>query len=202
MSNGISAWLKRSPRPYWRDHRGLWTLLACVLFIAWRATSVRQLPAEPELLDEGMHVVRRVVDGDTLLLASGARVRLQGIDTPETVREGFAVEAWGPEASRFTKDFIARAENHVRLTFGLERKDRHDRFLAFVWHDEQMLNEELVRAGLARARLDYRYSGLMKRRLEKAQNEARRAGRGLWSKPQGAGPITGYNLEAGGRAAQ
>jgi len=44
-----------------------------------------------------------------------------------------------------------------------------------------MLNEELVRAGLAHARLDYRYSGTMKRRLADAQDEARAAGRGLWS---------------------
>ena len=112
---------------------------------------------------------------------SGARVRLQGIDTPETVREGFAVETWGPQASQFTKDFIDRADNRVRLTFSLERKDRHDRFLAFVWDGEVMLNEELVRAGLAHARLDYRYSGSMKSRLARAQDEARRAGRGLWS---------------------
>jgi micrococcal nuclease len=144
--------------------------------------AVEHPQAGPELLEEGMHEVRRVVDGDTLLLTSGARVRLQGIDTPETVREGFDVEAWGPEASRFAKEFIASADNRVRLTFGLERKDRHDRFLAFVWHGERMLNEELVRAGFAHARLDYRYSGLMKRRLQRAQAEARRAGRGLWSR--------------------
>jgi micrococcal nuclease len=202
MSNGISAWLKRSPRAYRRDHRGLLILVACALAIVLRATTDRESPAEPELLEEGMHAVRRVVDGDTLLLASGARVRLQGIDTPETVREGFAVEAWGPEASRFTKDFIAAADSQVRLTFGLERKDRHDRFLAFVWHGERMLNEELVRAGLARARLDYRYSGLMKRRLEKAQDEARRARRGLWSTSKGTRPISVEDLEPVGSVTQ
>jgi micrococcal nuclease len=173
--------MKRSPRPYRREPRALLLLFVCALVVIWRMLAVEQVPAGPELLEEGIHEVRRVVDGDTLLMTSGARVRLQGIDTPETVREGFAVEVWGAEASRFTQDFIREADNRVRLTFGLERKDRHDRFLAFVWHDERMLNEELVRAGLAHARLDYRYSGLMKRRLERAQDEARRAGRGLWS---------------------
>jgi endonuclease YncB( thermonuclease family) len=44
-----------------------------------------------------------------------------------------------------------------------------------------MLNEELVRAGLAHARLDYHNGSIMKRRLAKAQDEAQRAGRGLWS---------------------
>jgi micrococcal nuclease len=167
----------------------------CVLIIVWRVVALNSGPAAPEVLAEGIHEVGRVVDGDTLLLASGARVRLQGIDTPETVREGHAVENWGPQASQFTKDFVECADQRVRLTFSLERKDRYDRFLAFVWDGEVMLNEELVRAGLAHARLDYRYSGPMKRRLATAQNEARRAGRGLWSDQGGRqkGEVGGQN---------
>jgi micrococcal nuclease len=171
--------MNRTSRRYWRDHRAVLLWLPLLLWLLWRLQHSTGGAAPPELLDEGIHQVRRVVDGDTLLLESGARVRLQGIDTPETVREDFPVEAWGPEASRFTKNFIRDAENRVRLTFSLERKDRHDRFLAFVWHDDLMLNEELVRSGLAHARLDYRYSGLMKRRLATAQEEARKAGRGM-----------------------
>jgi micrococcal nuclease len=157
----------------------LW--FACIGLVLWRFQAFDGGRPGPELLAEGIHLVRRVVDGDTLLLASGARVRLQGIDTPETVAQDRPVERWGPEASQFTKDFIQRAGRRVRLTFSLERKDRHDRFLAFVWDGNVMLNEELVRAGLANARLDYRYSGPMKRRLAAAQDDARRAGRGIWS---------------------
>jgi micrococcal nuclease len=170
------------PRRYWHEHRGaaLWFLL--FLLAIWRAYSAAA-PASPERLDEGIHEVRRAVDGDTLLLASGARVRLQGVNTPETVKPNYPVEPWGPEASQFTKDFIEKAGHRVRLTFSLERKDRYDRFLAFVWNGEVMLNEELIRAGLAYARRDYRYSEAMKRRFTQAQEEARRAGRGIWSDP-------------------
>ena len=171
----------RRPRPYRREPRALILLSAIALLIAWRVVALNGTTSAPELLEEGIHEVRRVVDGDTLLLETGARVRLQGIDTPETVHDRQAVEPWGPEASRFTKHFIERANRRVRLTFSLERKDRHDRFLAFVWDGETMLNEELVRAGLAHARLDYHYGTPMKRRFAKAQEEARRAGRGLWS---------------------
>ena len=128
-----------------------------------------------------MHTVRRVVDGDTLLLASGDRVRLQGIDAPESVRPEHPVEPWGPEASAFAKQFVDEAGGQVRLTFGNERIDRYDRFLAFVWRGERMLNEELVRAGLARARLDYHYSGPMKTRLQRAEQDAQDARRGIWS---------------------
>jgi micrococcal nuclease len=182
-SKGVVSAVKSPPRRYWYDHRGAIVWIICLLLVAWRAYESSQDSDAPALLEEGIHEVGRVVDGDTLLMASGARVRLQGINSPETVREDYPVEAWGPEASQFTSDFVERANNHVRLTFGLERKDRYDRFLAFVWNGDVMLNEELVRAGLARARLEYRYSGLMKRRLAEAQDEARTAGRGIWSSP-------------------
>jgi micrococcal nuclease len=131
------------------------------------------------------------------LLASGARIRLQGVNTPETVKPDSPVEPWGPEASQFTKNFIEKAGHLVRLTFSLERKDRYDRFLAFVWDGDVMLNEELVRAGLAHARRDYRYSETMKRRFTQAQEEARRAGRGIWSNPsteQQSAPIVDAKL--------
>ena len=172
--------LKRPPRRYWHEHRGAAVWLICLLIVAWRGYSAHR-PAAPERLDEGTYEVRRAVDGDTLLLASGARVRLQGINTPETVAPDRPVEAWGAEASQFTKDFIEKADHRVRLTFSLERKDRYDRFLAFVWNGDVMLNEELLRAGLARARRDYRYSETMKRRFTRVQDEAKRAGRGIWS---------------------
>lgn len=170
------------PRRYWREPRGLLMWLVGLAIILWRVfTPSEDQPPAPAVLNEGMHQVRRVVDGDTLLLESGARVRLQGIDAPETVREDWPVEPWGPEASAFTKGFITDANRRVRLTFSVERKDRHDRYLAFVWDGDVMLNEELVRAGLANARMDYRYSGSMKRRLATAEKEARAAKRGIWS---------------------
>jgi len=173
--------VQKPPRRYWHEPRALALWLLCLLLVLWRVYHASVVDAAPELLEEGIYEVRRVIDGDTLLLSSGARLRLQGIDTPETVREDYPIEAWGPEARKFTSDFVDRAGRRVRLTFGLERKDRHERFLAFVWHGDAMLNEELVRAGLAHAWLGYRYSGTMKRRLERAQDEARRAGRGIWS---------------------
>jgi micrococcal nuclease len=173
--------MKRMPRPYWREPRALLFWILCTLLVVWRIVAVDFAPSGTQRLEEGIHQVRRVVDGDTLLLTTGARVRLQGIDTPETVREGYAVEAWGKQASQFTTDFVNRADRRVRLTFSLERQDRHGRFLAFVWHEDALLNEQLVREGLAHARLDYRYSGTMKHRLANAQDEARRAGRGIWS---------------------
>ncbi|HEX5471653.1 MAG TPA: hypothetical protein VFW73_07185, partial [Lacipirellulaceae bacterium] len=75
---------KRPPRRYWNEHRGAALWLFCLLFVIWRAYS-GGVHRVPERLGEGIQEVRRVIDGDTILLASGARVRLQGINTPETV---------------------------------------------------------------------------------------------------------------------
>ncbi len=151
---------------------------ALVLVRFWRQQAN---PPPPEMLAEGSHTVRRVVDGDTLLLADRARVRLIGADTPETVKPGCPVEPWGPEATEFTRRFVAAAGGSVRLQFDRQRIDRYGRFLAYVWVGDRMLNEELIRAGLATARTEFRYSESMKRRFLRAQEEARSGGRGIWS---------------------
>jgi len=133
----------------------------------------------PESLEEGSYSVERVVDGDTLLLTNQARIRLLGVDTPETVKPNHPVEPWGPEATQFTKDFVSAGK--IQLQFDKERVDRYGRFLAYVWVDDKMLNEELVLAGLAHYSPGFRYSDSMKKRFDKAQQSAQKSGRGLWS---------------------
>jgi micrococcal nuclease len=173
--------LTRPGRPYWRDLRSVWSVIALVVVIAARWFTASPSHQGPESLDGGVHEVRRVVDGDTLLLENGARIRLEGIDTPETVKENTPIQPWGPEASQFTKEFVERAKGRVKLTFPLERRDQYNRFLAFVWNGDELLNDELVRAGLAHAKLGYNYSSAMKRRFADAQKEAQREERGIWS---------------------
>jgi micrococcal nuclease len=133
----------------------------------------------PEMFEAETQRVERVVDGDTLLLANRARVRLIGIDTPETVKPDTPPQPWGAEATAFTKQFVAGGT--VRLEFDRERVDQYDRFLAYVYVDEAMLNEELLRAGLARMEPQYRYDEAMKRRFRKAEDEARVDKLGIWS---------------------
>ncbi|MBN2474160.1 MAG: thermonuclease family protein [Pirellulales bacterium] len=137
-------------------------------------------PAPPESLKPGTYQVKRVIDGDTLLLGNGARVRLIGADTPETVRPNYPVEPWGPEATQFTRDFVAGGR--IRLQLDGPPKDKYDRFLAHVWVGDRMLEEELLRAGLANAATQYRYSAAMKARFVAAEAEARSARRGIWSR--------------------
>ena len=141
-------------------------------------------------LKEGVYTVERVVDGDTLLLSNGIRVRLMGVDTPETVKPNSEVEPFGPEATEFTKQAIAQNDNRVYIRLDCDRFDKYGRNLAFVYLGESdgsdiyFLNEELVRAGLAKAIMTFNYSMSIKRRLYKAQKEAIVNRRGIWSLPE------------------
>ncbi|MEM8946173.1 MAG: thermonuclease family protein [Planctomycetota bacterium] len=137
-------------------------------------------------LAAGEYDVERVIDGDTIVLASNQlRVRLQGIDTPETVKPNAQVEAWGDEASAYTTKFVADAGWRVRLEIDGEPVDRYGRHLAFVWSGTRLLNEELVARGLARAKTNFDFSQGLKQRLRRAQADASNSERGLW-RPQTA----------------
>lgn len=133
-------------------------------------------------LSTGEYAVQRVIDGDTIVLVqNNLRVRLQGIDTPEMVRENTPVEPWGPEASDYTKQFIADSNWRVQIVIDGEPVDRYGRHLAFVWHDGRLLNEELVQQGLAKAKTAFDFSQPMKERLRQAQLQAQAAQLGIWN---------------------
>ncbi len=152
-------------------------LLIVLLLLAGRWWT--RPPEAPPVAESGDAVVQRVVDGDTLLLADGNRVRLLGVDTPETKHPELAVQPFGPEASEFTRQRVEGKQ--VRLQFDKEREDRHGRILAYVYFGDSMLNEELIRAGMGRAITHFPFSPAMKRRFRQAEDEAKRARRGIWS---------------------
>jgi micrococcal nuclease len=130
-------------------------------------------------VDAGPRTVERVVDGDTLIVEGNVRVRLIGVNAPESVKPEHPVEPWGPEAAEFTRKFLASGP--VRLSFDRERVDQYGRQLAYVWVGQRLLNEELLREGLARWEPNYHYQEPMKRRLRQAQKDAKAAHRGIWS---------------------
>lgn len=145
---------------------------------AWQAFFAehdRPVPLEPGAIAH----VQRVVDGDTLLLSDHTRIRLLGVDTPETKKPDTPIQPFGPEASEFTRAHVEG--RRVRLEFDKERHDKYGRVLAYVYLDDWFLNEELIRAGLGRAITHHPYSEAMKRRFRVAERDARRQRLGLWS---------------------
>lgn len=95
-------------------------------------------------------VVHKVIDGDTIEVSRGERVRLIGIDTPETHDPNRPAGCFGIEASRFTASVLAPG-TPVRLVGDAEQRDRYGRLLAYVYRraDGLFVNAELLRRGYA-----------------------------------------------------
>ncbi|TRY27962.1 nuclease [Brevibacillus sp. LEMMJ03] len=133
---------------------------------------------QPRPNGEMTAVVKRVVDGDTFEIASGEKVRMIGVDTPETVKPNHPVEPYGKEASNFSKKLLTGQT--VTLKFDVEPRDRYGRLLAYVYMaDGTFVNEKLVRDGYARIMTippNVAYADLF---LE-AERDAREHNRGLW----------------------
>jgi len=132
-------------------------------------------------------VVERVVDGDTVVVdvdGHRTRVRLLGIDTPESVKPDSPVECYGPEASARTKVLLPQG---VRVLLQTDRNagalDDFGRVLAYVTPRGASLtvNEELLREGYATLFVYDRANPFTRvAAFRRAQDGARRAGLGLW----------------------
>lgn len=129
---------------------------------------------------EGTERVERVVDGDTIVLAGGERVRYIGVDTPESVKPGTPVQCFAKAASRFNARLLEG--KRVRLRYDAERRDRYGRTLAYVYReaDGLFVNAELVRRGYATT-LTIPPNVAHADDFRRLAGSARRAGRGLWS---------------------
>jgi endonuclease YncB( thermonuclease family) len=124
--------------------------------------------------------VKRVYDGDTILLEDGRRVRYLGINAPEP-QEPFYLKA-----KRFNEALVLGRE--VRLEFDQQRVDSYDRVLAYVHVGDQMINARLAQEGLAHAF----FIGPSRRHsttLLRMQADAKRRRVGIWSVRARAGDL-------------
>jgi micrococcal nuclease len=143
------------------------------------------LPGQDESRYDGMTFrVGHVVDGDTIDVDEPdgqyrrTRIRLWGMDTPETKDPRKGVEHFGPEASALTRQFCEGKDVRLQLVRNHTR-DRYGRLLAYViLPDGSMLNRELVRLGYAYA--DPRYPHPLKAEFRRLEVEAERSRVGLW----------------------
>ncbi len=137
-----------------------------------------------------------VVDGDTLHLDDGRKLRLIGIDTPEIFHDGRPPEPYALEARKALIQLL-REQRPLSLQAGRQRRDHYGRLLVHLFSGEDNIEAELLRQGLATALYippNYRYAGC----YAAAENEARRQGLGLWSLPRYQA-VAATRLPAGSR---
>ena len=126
--------------------------------------------------------VKRVVDGDTFVAQKNGeeiKVRLIGVDTPETVKPNTPVQPYGKQASNYTKKYLTH--QNVYLEYDKEKTDRYGRTLAYVWlKNGDMFNESLVKKGLAREKY-FSPNGKYRDTFVNAQEEAKKRKLNIWS---------------------
>lgn len=157
-------------------------LLSKQAAISEGAASVSAIPTEETVR------VARVIDGDTVELADGRKIRYIGIDTPEMGDVRTAVACFAREAMEENKRLVEGKT--VRLEKDVSEADRYGRLLRYVYsgdgthqtvRPDVFVNDNLVRQGFARVATfppDVHYQ----EQFLEAQREAQEQGRGLWGK--------------------
>ncbi len=181
----------------------LYSVLGLILFVflylqrgdIYKSTSTFFQP--PSVLNNSIVYVQKVYDGDTFLIENSIKIRLIGVDTPESsesnklfrdsAKSGIKPEKiirLGKISYSFTKKMCEH--KRVRLEFDNQKKDRYGRLLAYVYlPDGQMLNELIIRSGYGFAYIKFPFKEEYRSRFIFAQEEAKKTAMGLWHEKPG-----------------
>lgn len=129
-------------------------------------------------------IVARVVDGDTIVvLINGVseKIRLIGVNTPETVDPRKPVQCFGKEASAFTKSLLLNKTVRLETDPSQDDRDKYGRLLRYVFlADGILVNKEIIALGYGHEytyRVPYKYQNDFKN----AERTARENKIGLWA---------------------
>lgn len=151
-------------------------------------TAATPQPQQPTInvqtvTDTDTHTVTRVIDGDTIEIETGQKVRYIGIDTPELHHPTKGVQCYGEEARK--KNELLVAGKLVKLVKDISETDRYGRLLRYVFLQpesssaEIFVNEVLVKEGYAHART-YPPDVAYETTFRAAEKQARENKLGLW----------------------
>ena len=176
---------RRWPRRVSSKQRILWSLLGTAT-VALGIALQRLGPAAGKIAAAlpSTAVVSRVIDGDTVELADGRRLRYLGINTPELRRRAgtqwvYHPEPFGEEAAAANQQLVAGKT--VRLEYDARPYDKYSRLLAYVYVGKRSVNAELLARGLARVLIippNVRHA----EEFEALQRQARQQRAGLWGR--------------------
>lgn len=135
--------------------------------------------------------VSRVIDGDTIELSDGRKVRYIGINTPETTHPQKGQECFGQEAKQKNAEIVEGKT--VILERDVTDTDRYGRLLRYVYVDEVMINEQLVAEGFAFSS-PYPPDVKFQERFDELQQSARQGQLGLWGAECPVGEVQGVQV--------
>ena len=128
-------------------------------------------------------VCKKVVDGDTIILDSGSKVRLIGVDTPESKHPNKPVQYFSKEATQYLKNNLEGKS--IRLEYDplnakKKHKGKYGRTLAYVYHDNKLMNKEIIKKGYGHAYTKYPYEPKRQAEFKAAETYAKKSKNGMW----------------------
>lgn len=169
----------------WNKEKQKWDIIEPKVYYnnKLEITSLEELSRNKQETEKVKVEYTQSVDGDTAKFKMNNEiitVRFLAIDTPESVHPTKEVEAYGIEASNYTKQKLENAQN-IELEFdnNSDKKDKYNRYLAWIWVDGELLQSLLVNQGLAKVAYlygDYKYTNI----LQESENVAKENKIGIW----------------------
>lgn len=160
--------------------------LIITLVIAVAGYAANQRPAAPEVLGTitpGYYRVTEFADGDTISVDMNGkteRIRMIGVDTPETHDPRKPVQCFGRAASDFTRQLIGGSPVRLESDELSGNRDRYDRLLRYVYlPDGKLVQAEIIRQGYGFAYTSFPFTN--SEYFKQLEQEARQNGRGLWA---------------------
>ncbi|MDA8126580.1 MAG: thermonuclease family protein [Deltaproteobacteria bacterium] len=155
-------------------HKSLLLLILVALLIicatASQAAPIRTITA----------TITKITDGDTVQAVTPEgtklKVRLYGIDAPETAKGKIPGEPFGNDA----RDYLTSLVSHQTVRVEIRDIDRYRRMVAIIWLNERNVNLEMVSAGMAEAYGEYLKQPYRAPFLQ-AEKEAKTQGKGIWT---------------------
>jgi micrococcal nuclease len=148
------------------------------LYSSWRSEDADDDAPIPSQQEETLRV-KTVVDGDTVELEDGRKVRYIGVNTPEIERGTKKGQCYGQEALRRNRELVEGKE--IRMEKDVSETDKYGRLLRYVFVGDVFVNEVLVREGFAEAKR-YKPDTAKADALEAAERQAMDGKMGKWGK--------------------
>ena len=169
----------------WNEEKQKWEIVKTAVYYDENLNKINR--TENEKAEKIEVKFSEKVDGDTAkfdLNGETITVRFLGIDTSETVHPTIGEEPFGKEASNFTEEKLKNA-NKIQLEYDshASETDKYNRHLAWIWVDDVLLQEELMKNGLAKTYMlqdNYTYAGI----LQEAEESAKIQKVGVWNEEE------------------
>lgn len=169
----------------WNDKNNRWDIVDSNIYYDkdFNITTLEELSKNDKETEKVIVKFSEGVDGDTAKFDMNGeiiKVRFLAVDTPESVHPTKEIQAYGVEASDFTKEKLKNAKT-IELEFdnNSDKTDKYGRYLAWIWIDGELLQDLLIKEGLAKVAYlyaDYKYTSL----LQESEKIAKENKIGIW----------------------